>query len=235
MQLPPELKCLVKYVRDKCSMAGIWNPNWTLANMHINSPRKLALEDLLSIDEGGQFLKLDDGKIFCIGFPEFQYGENLNEKSPVHKKVIDLLKKSFYKKHTLFDTLSNGVLNTPKEKEEEEEKEEDKEKEEEKDPEFEVLVWPTFDDLWKLYDKKVGEKGKLKKKWDKIPQVDKERIMEHVLRYKVSQPDKQYRKNLETYLNQKSWEDEIIGRSALPQTSSGSMTEEFLKEMTENE
>jgi hypothetical protein len=52
MELTPELKCLVKYVRDKCSMAGIWNPNWSLANTHIKPAKKMGLADLLSIDGG---------------------------------------------------------------------------------------------------------------------------------------------------------------------------------------
>jgi hypothetical protein len=35
--------------------------------------------------------------------------------------------------------------------------------------------------------------------------------MEHVAKYKQAQPDKKFRKNPETYLNNKSWNDEIIG------------------------
>jgi len=34
--------------------------------------------------------------------------------------------------------------------------------------------------------------------------------MEYVVKYKLSQPDKQYRKNAETFLNNKGWLDEII-------------------------
>jgi hypothetical protein len=46
--------------------------------------------ELLEIDEGRQFIKISGGKIFCIGFVSFQYGE-LSEKSPVHRKIINLL------------------------------------------------------------------------------------------------------------------------------------------------
>ncbi len=73
-------------------------------------------------------------------------------------------------------------------------------------------MWPTFDDFWNLYDKKIGDKDKLAKKWLKIPQKIKLDIMEYVPKYKQSQPDKKYRKNPETFLNNKSWNDEIIAK-----------------------
>ena len=34
--------------------------------------------------------------------------------------------------------------------------------------------------------------------------------MEHIPKYKQAQPDKKFRKNPETFLNNKSWNDEII-------------------------
>ena len=71
-------------------------------------------------------------------------------------------------------------------------------------------VWPTFNDLWIAYDKKVGDKPKLKKKFNDLPQSEKEKIMQHVPDYVASTPDKVYRKHLSTFLNQASWNDEII-------------------------
>lgn len=68
----------------------------------------------------------------------------------------------------------------------------------------------AFDDFWNLYDKKVGEKGKLEKKWVALKDSDREAAMAHIPKYKESQPDKQYRKHPATYLNNKSWNDEII-------------------------
>lgn len=121
MILKPKLKCLVKYVRDKCNMAGVWSPNWTLASIHIGE--EVIEKDLLDIDAGEQFLKTREGKIFCRGFIEFQYGIFLNEKSPVHRKIIDLLKKYHVGNVTLLDMLPNRVCNTPKEEDKEEEEE----------------------------------------------------------------------------------------------------------------
>lgn len=71
-------------------------------------------------------------------------------------------------------------------------------------------VYPTFDDFWNEYDKKVGDRKKLKSKFDKLSQLDKEKIMAYIPNYKLAQPDKAFRKNPETFLNNKSWNDEII-------------------------
>jgi hypothetical protein len=68
----------------------------------------------------------------------------------------------------------------------------------------------TFEQFWTDYDKKVGDKKKLEAKWAKIPEAEKKRIFEYIPAYKDAQPNKKYRKNPETFLNNKSWNDEII-------------------------
>lgn len=73
-----------------------------------------------------------------------------------------------------------------------------------------IEIWPTFDDFWDDYDKKVGSKEKIKKKWSKLSQSVKEEIMEYIPNYKIAQPDKKFRKNPETFLNNNGWEDELI-------------------------
>lgn len=89
----------------------------------------------------------------------------------------------------------------------------------------EVEIYPTFEDFWNLYDKKVGPKDRVKKKFQKLRQKVKEEIMQHVVKYKEAQPDKRYRKNPETYLNQESWNDEII--HANPQSNGKSLGEKI--------
>jgi len=68
-----------------------------------------------------------------------------------------------------------------------------------------------FDNFWNLYDKKIGDKSKVKKKWDKLSKEDQDKIMVYIPKYINSQPDKKYRKNPETFLNNLSWNDEILG------------------------
>ena len=67
-----------------------------------------------------------------------------------------------------------------------------------------------FDDFWNLYDKKRGDKDKIEKKWQSLKDSEREAIMNHLPLYKKSQPNKKYRKDPSTYLNNKSWNDEII-------------------------
>src|SRR5690606_5381601 len=74
----------------------------------------------------------------------------------------------------------------------------------------ETELWPTFDDFWDEYDKKVGNKDKIRPKWERLPHRDKEAIMAYIPGYKQAQPNKKYRKNPETFLNNESWNDELI-------------------------
>lgn len=72
-----------------------------------------------------------------------------------------------------------------------------------------VCVWPSFEDFWQLYDKN-NAMPKCLKKWEKIKQAAREKIMEHLALYVRATPDRQYRKNPITYLTNQSWNDEII-------------------------
>lgn len=70
----------------------------------------------------------------------------------------------------------------------------------------------AFDSFWNDYDKKVGKAESLKK-WEKLTDDEILSIKNHLPSYVAATPDKQYRKNPATYLNQKSWEDEIITKN----------------------
>lgn len=67
-----------------------------------------------------------------------------------------------------------------------------------------------FENFWNDYDKKVGDKIRIEKKFNKLSQGIRELIKIYIPKYKESQPDKKYRKNPETFLNQKGWEHELI-------------------------
>jgi len=79
----------------------------------------------------------------------------------------------------------------------------------------EIISVLEFEEFWTLYDKKVGDKTKLKTKWKTINEDERRKILEHVPLYKESQPDKQFRKDPQTYLNNKSWNDEIIFKNGI--------------------
>lgn len=83
-------------------------------------------------------------------------------------------------------------------------------------PPKEVKDEYTFARAWNMYDKKVGCKAKLEKKWNSMSQIDRKAAIEYIPLYVLSQPDKQYRKNFQTFLNQRGWEDELIGATPPP-------------------
>jgi hypothetical protein len=67
----------------------------------------------------------------------------------------------------------------------------------------------AFEDWWSLYDKKCGRKD-CEKKWSRLSLEEKEACLAATPAYVASTPDKQFRKNPLSYLNQKAWNDEII-------------------------
>lgn len=69
----------------------------------------------------------------------------------------------------------------------------------------------SFKNFYDLYDKKVGSK-KSESLWAKLTNEERILAMGHVPKYKLSQPDKKFRKDPSTYLNNKSFNDEIIKR-----------------------
>lgn len=80
-----------------------------------------------------------------------------------------------------------------------------------------------FADFWNLYDKKINAK-KSEEKWNKLTDAERILIMDYLPKYKLSKPDKQYRKDPCTFLNNKSWNDEIIMPE--PKDKHGSQPEE---------
>lgn len=81
-------------------------------------------------------------------------------------------------------------------------------------PPKEVKDEYTFERAWNLYDKKVGCKAKLEKKWNSMSQKDRKAAIEYIPLYVIATEDKKYRKNFQTFLNQRGWEDELIGAPA---------------------
>jgi hypothetical protein len=77
-------------------------------------------------------------------------------------------------------------------------------------PTGDVCEFYPFEEFWNDYEKKRGDFEKLKTKWKAVSKSDREKIKIYLPKYKAAQPDKQYRKDPSTFLNQKSWNDEII-------------------------
>jgi len=67
-----------------------------------------------------------------------------------------------------------------------------------------------FDEFWNLYDKKMGDKSACEKKWQKLKDSDRSKIISTLPDFKQQFSEKQYQPFPATYLNQKRWNDEII-------------------------
>jgi hypothetical protein len=71
----------------------------------------------------------------------------------------------------------------------------------------------AFDEWWNIYDKKIS-KEKAISKWNILTNDEKQLALKIVQEYVNSTPDKTFRKDPTTYLNNKSFNDEIIIRNA---------------------
>lgn len=70
-------------------------------------------------------------------------------------------------------------------------------------------IYPTFDEFWNLYDKKEDKKDCVKK-WNKLTQSERELIMHYIEPYKLSLSDLKYQRNPVTFINKRTWENELI-------------------------
>jgi hypothetical protein len=79
------------------------------------------------------------------------------------------------------------------------------------------IIDQKFEDWWLWYDYKIS-KEKAKKSWNKLNEKEKDIALQSVQAYVESTPDKSFRKHPTTYLNQKSFNDEIINRNTTSQS-----------------
>ena len=66
-----------------------------------------------------------------------------------------------------------------------------------------------FEDFWNLYDKK-RDRPKCEKRWSNLKDIERVEIIEYLPAYVKSTPDKTFRKDPAVFLNNRSWENEII-------------------------
>ena len=217
---------LFLYLCDNCNIAGIIEVNYRLWAFELRSTESTikgalkGLERSVLISDCGEY-------VFLKNFIKHQKNLPLNEENkahlgiirrlaeilpkfigdsqPVDIKVISSFVQSPYKgaaKPLQRGTgigIGNGMGN----------KEGDSLKEGEEPLMAEIY---SFDDFWNDYGKKVG-KEKSERLWGRISDTDKLLIKDYIPKYKDAQPDKTYRKNPETFLRNKGWEDEIIKSS----------------------
>ena len=196
-------KLLWLYILDECDHAGIWQVDIEVAQIKIGEA--LNTEDALKYF-GEKVISFSNGeKWFIPDFIEFQYGQLKND-NRAHNSAIQILNK-----FNLIDE-QNKPLISPLQGAMDKDKDKVKDKEMDKDKEKggeEIEIWPSFNDFWDDYEKKVG-KPDTKKQWDKLSQKDKEAAIRYIPAYKLTQPEKKFRKDPERYLSKRGWENEIV-------------------------
>ena len=92
------------------------------------------------------------------------------------------------------------------------------------------IIDTQFEEFWDLYDYKKS-RDKAEKAWKTLNQQEKALALQHAPVYAQSTPDKQFRKHPTTYLNSKSFNDEIIERTISTKLSYAELEWERLKNL----
>ena len=92
------------------------------------------------------------------------------------------------------------------------------------------IIDTQFEEFWDLYDYKKS-KDKAEKVWKTLNKEEKALALQHAPVYAQSTPDKQFRKHPTTYLNNKSFNDEIIERTISTKLSYAELEWERLKNL----
>jgi hypothetical protein len=160
---------------------------------------------ILQMEQYDVFSRREDGAIFCrkmVRDEEIRQLRSAAGKEGMRKRYEENIEpdSSFDITKPITPDITKDVTNT--------ESESENETVIEKKKETKTINVP-FEQFWNLYDKKKGRKD-CEKKWYRLKDEDRQAIIEHVPKYVHSTPDKKFRKDPATYINQEAWKDEII-------------------------
>lgn len=194
MDLSKEAKLLWIYCITKCDHAGLIKINPKLCGIQTD------IKDLDGTIKqlGNRLVTVSERLYFIPKFIEFQYPGFPNSKVRQQQSAVEILKK-----HNLFDenklTISKLLTNSY-------------DNDNDNVNVIEGGVGETinipFETFWNLYGKKQ-DRIKCEGKWKRLSNKDRNACIDAIPAYVKSTPDIQYRKNPATYLNNKSWENEV--------------------------
>lgn len=189
-------KLFFVYYITNCDHAGILKLNRSLCEFQTG----LKNFDTLIKDFGNTLITVKENVYFMPRFVKFQYPKFPQSNVKQQDSAIKILKS-----YNLFNEETNSYVTLSKE-----------------------LVNPyvsdsvndsvvkssniiniDFEIFWNLYNKKKGDKDKIKIKWEKLNDNDRQKIINTLPTFLNSISDKQYQPFPETYLNNKRWNDEI--------------------------
>lgn len=202
MELTVNAKLIYIYFITNCDHAGIIDANWKLIEFRTGIKQLTKSYESLMKEFGDRMIKLRDNYYFLPRFISFQYPGFPKSQVMQQKGAINRLKE-----FNLFDeelqTLNKELLNSY-----EYGNVNDNVNVDDDDNENNINI--SFENFWNLYDKKVGDKLKCEKKWNKLSDDIRQKIMDTLPKFKKQFRDKQFQPYPETYINQKRWNDEII-------------------------
>lgn len=151
---------------------------------------------------------INDFDLFIVSDTEFYSNSvlfRLNLRNEKSKKASLSAKTRWYNANALQSQSESNAINKSKvNKKESKESKKDKNKQK---PKKEINI--DFDIFWNAYDKKEGSKPNCKKKWSKLTDEIRTKIIETLPIWKLKFLEKKYQPFPETYLNQERWNDEL--------------------------
>lgn len=186
--------------------------------------RKVFMEQLVLLETPAQFLELFRAAYAYIDDEEFEIKDNMVKMAFSSWKIALNYDKEYHKerkansiqaneaKKKKREAKGNILMNSPSDEESAEE------------PPLvdveEVEKYP-FEDFWKLYGMQIGE-IECRKKWSRMRESTKAKVMEHLPKYVASTPNKQYRAEPFNYLSRGYYNNEIIDRTQTNTNNYGS-------------
>lgn len=73
----------------------------------------------------------------------------------------------------------------------------------------------SFDKIWEMYGKPIGEIEQLRQRWRQLSLDEKKKIFEYVPKYVMVRPDSKYRKDFANFLTYRTWETEPLTSNTL--------------------
>lgn len=136
------------YLVDNCDAAGVWEPDFPLANFCLK--RDVAWDEVRA-EFADRLQVLSSGRWYLTRFITFQYGE-LTEACAPHKNVIKLLGQ-----HGINGAKGKATLRLPLANPSVRVQEKDKEKEEDKE-----RLGVTAEQIYQAYPKRIGKQDALR-------------------------------------------------------------------------
>jgi hypothetical protein len=202
MDLSKDGKILWLYFITKCDHAGILNLNIKLCKV------QTGINDIPTVikELGNHLVTVRQLLYFIPKYIEFQYPNFPNSNVKQQASAIEILSKyHLFNKETL--TVTQQLPNCY-DNDNDNDIDNDIDNVNVNEEKNKKINFP-FEDWWILYDyKKNVEKCRIK--WNRLSDQEKEECMVKTPDYVKSTPNKKFRKHPLTFLNNKSWNDEII-------------------------